>query len=85
MRICEAIEKWIQKQKSEIDERILLSDFIINANIPSYDLYKLVKFAEDAELSDKIKWSYIKMIKENEGNIRKQIEKNYFNKTSSIL
>ena len=85
MRICEAIEKWIQKQKSEIDERILLSDFIINANIPSYDLYKLVKFAEDAELSDKIKWSYIKMIKENEGNIRKQIEKNYFNKTKDII
>lgn len=77
IKISEEIIKWIDNiEKNQNDnKRINLSDFVIDSGLTSFNLFKLVKFAEDSEIGDKIKWIYEKNIKENEETKKEIITK----------
>lgn len=68
IKLSEEIIKWIDNiEKNQSDnKRINLSDFVIDSGLNSFNIFKLVKFAEDSEIGDKIKWIYEKSIKEDE-------------------
>ena len=69
IKIGNEMYKWLMNHKSNNNNgnthsvTVSISDFIMETNLIGYDLFKLVKFVDEVELHDKIKWTYEKHIK----------------------